>query len=723
MHTKRTLLVTSSSALAAGVAQAAIQYSGPVNTVVPLPPTPQTGAYFDLNNDGILDFGFGFDGFNTANHQKPFISGYPADTINGSSAVLARLYPPYDNSGTTVTNAYGLPATVFGTMIDQNYLAPNLSSDHVNRSYFDQNGDGKYVGDFVTGAKTRGYIGLELFNLSLSATNYGWAQFIFDDTTNPATLTLLDYAYEDSNGVGIIAGATNTVGAPAIYSQPQSQMVGVGGNAQMSVTVLAKPAPYYQWKAGSIGSHVYTNLNNSGPISGANASNLVINGASPANMLDYIVVVTNALGAATSSPPATLTVVTPVATPTPQVLFGGLTGHFQVNVASGLSATYRWRQNGVNLSDNGRITGATTPRLAVGNLQSTDAGSYDVVLTMGSVSATSTVATLAILPVSSESTYEAAMAAAQPFAYYRLNDTSNPATGTAVAYDNAGGYNGLYGLDVTNGVGGVAGPRPGDGFPGFAVNNYASLTITNDPVSLITLAPWLLNTNTATFTAWVNPADLDQQEMAGVVMTGTTNGSFAGIRYFWQANGTSGYRDVAYAWNEITGASSFWDSGFLPPPNQWSFVGVVVTPRNTTLYVFNTNGISSAVCDGTATGVFAPFTNQVMSFNTPEYIGTNPDGPLGTRNFNGTIDEVAVFNRALGSNDLQVLYDASLGLLPPVQLQVGRVGTNVQLTWGTLGRLLEASSVKGPWTTNSLAASPYTVSPTSSQKYYRVLVP
>jgi hypothetical protein len=77
MNTKLNLLLTSGSALAAGMAQGAVHYSGPTNIVVSLPPTPAVGAYFDLNNDGLVDFAIGFDGYTEANHQKPFISGYP----------------------------------------------------------------------------------------------------------------------------------------------------------------------------------------------------------------------------------------------------------------------------------------------------------------------------------------------------------------------------------------------------------------------------------------------------------------------------------------------------------------------------------------------------------------------------------------------------------------------------------------------------------------------
>ena len=107
-----------------------------------------------------------------------------------------------------------------------------------------------------------------------------------------------------------------------------------------------------------------------------------------------------------------------------------------------------------------------------------------------------------------------------------MSETGNPANSNLLAYDNAGAYNGVYGIDVTNGFAGVAGPRPTDGFPGFAANNAAAQFATNDPNSFIPLAPWHLNTNYATITAWINPADIIQASQAGIIMTGTTNNSF-----------------------------------------------------------------------------------------------------------------------------------------------------------------------------------------------------
>jgi hypothetical protein len=111
-----------------------------------------------------------------------------------------------------------------------------------------------------------------------------------------------------------------------------------------------------------------------------------------------------------------------------------------------------------------------------------------------------------------------------------------------------------------------------------------------------------------------------------------------------------------------------------------------------------------------------------MAFNNPEYIGSDPNGaPFGQYNFNGSIAAVAVFNQTLSSNQLQTLYSAALGSLPPINLQISQVGPNIQITW-PMGNLLQAATLKGPWTTNYLATSPYLVTPSGSI-FYRAVVP
>jgi sugar lactone lactonase YvrE len=78
-------------------------------------------------------------------------------------------------------------------------------------------------------------------------------------------------------------------GPPVIISQPQSQTVAAGANVQFVVTATGAPAPTYQW-----------NFNGS-LFSGATSSTLSFANVTATDAGDYTVVVTNELGAVTSS--------------------------------------------------------------------------------------------------------------------------------------------------------------------------------------------------------------------------------------------------------------------------------------------------------------------------------------------------------------------------------------------------------------------------------------
>jgi hypothetical protein len=293
-----------------------------------------------------------------------------------------------------------------------------------------------------------------------------------------------------------------------------------------------------------------------------------------------------------------------------------------------------------------------------------------------------------------------------------------------LAFDNAGAFNGTYGIDVINGFDGIGGPDATNGYPGFAPSNTAAFFSPNDTNSWITLAPWNLNTNSVTFTAWVNPAAEPAAE-AGVVFTGTTNNTRAGICYYYENLGSG--MQLSYAWDEGAGndEDEFFQSGLYTPAGEWSLVAAAVTSSNATLYVFNAQGTNSATDESyLPNSAFDPngSTNQVMPFSNLEYIGSDPNGaPLGQENFYGAISSAAVFNQTLTSNQLQTLYNAALGVPPPINLGIAPVGTNVQITW-TMGTLLQATNLNGPWTPNYLATSPYTVAP-SGTMFYKAVVP
>jgi hypothetical protein len=91
----------------------------------------------------------------------------------------------------------------------------------------------------------------------------------------------------------------------------------------------------------------------------------------------------------------------------------------------------------------------------------------------------------------------------------------------------------------------------------------------------------------------------------------------------------------------------------------------------------------------------------------------------GTGFFNGSLSEVALYQQALTANQIATLYRAATGLFYNVTLTNTISGKNLILSWPGNGKLLEATNLAGPWTTNT-SASPATVTPDQPQKFYRV---
>ncbi len=74
----------------------------------------------------------------------------------------------------------------------------------------------------------------------------------------------------------------------------------------------------------------------------------------------------------------------------------GTTAEFMV-YAGGSSLSYRWLKNGAPLADNAHISGSATADLVITNVLGADAGGYSVVVSGGSASITSIVATLTVV--------------------------------------------------------------------------------------------------------------------------------------------------------------------------------------------------------------------------------------------------------------------------------------------------------------------------------------
>jgi alpha-tubulin suppressor-like RCC1 family protein len=182
--------------------------------------------------------------------------------------------------------------------------------------------------------------------------------------------------------------------APAIVSQPISRSIVAGSTATFAVTASGTQPLNYQWiKNGQV-------LNDGGNASGATTASLSLNNVQDADAASYTVVVANTLGSATSAPALLTALDPPTITIQPASPFQivGTTASFTVVSGGTMPLNYRWRKNGVDLSDGGKISGATYATLTLSNVQFLDGGNYSVLVSNVVGITTSSNASLTVLP-------------------------------------------------------------------------------------------------------------------------------------------------------------------------------------------------------------------------------------------------------------------------------------------------------------------------------------
>jgi hypothetical protein len=280
-----------------------------------------------------------------------------------------------------------------------------------------------------------------------------------------------------------------------------------------------------------------------------------------------------------------------------------------------------------------------------------------------------------------------------PVAYWRLNESP----GSTTAVDAVGAYDATYGSEVLEGV---AGPQPPN-FLGFEVNNTAAQLFNGVDNSWLTIPALNLNSDNVTFTAWLYPIG-SQAAYAGVVFC-RSGSTVAGVNY--DAAGAN----LGYTWNNDQNTWG-WSSDLQPPPDQWSFVAVVVQPAGTVVYLLNTNAELSATNANP---------NPIQAFAGTGTIGTDTYASTA-RAFNGVVDEVAVFNYALTPVQIQQLYNNGYQL-PQVQVGIQTFGTGLNVNWPQ-GTLFQSTNLAGPWSAISNAVSPFAMTPTNAAGFFRVLL-
>jgi alpha-tubulin suppressor-like RCC1 family protein len=199
-------------------------------------------------------------------------------------------------------------------------------------------------------------------------------------TNSPSFRVVVSNTY----GAAVSAGAKVTVlFPPAILKPPTNLTVVLASNAFFSASIFGTPPLHSQWQ-----------FNGQDLLGATNASLLLTKVQSP-QAGDYRIVVTNLYGSVTSSA-AFLTVApsspTILGQPASQWASVRAAATFAVHAIGAGPLSYQWRFKGVP------VTNGTQASLVRTNLQSTDAGIYDVIVSNWAGSVTSAPAMLQVWP-------------------------------------------------------------------------------------------------------------------------------------------------------------------------------------------------------------------------------------------------------------------------------------------------------------------------------------
>jgi len=362
--------------------------------------------------------------------------------------------------------------------------------------------------------------------------------------------------------------------------------------------------------------------------------------------------------------------------PVSQAVLPGATVTFSVAASGSLPLNYQWQFKGANLD------GQTEATLTVANAQAADSGEYRVRVSNLAGSILSDPANLEVVTVP-EQPYATVVLADGPVAYWRLGESSGD-----VAVDEKGLHPGTY---LNSVLLGQAGALVGD--PNLAAGFSAGLQTKVD-------VEWGPDLNDFIFSVecWAkvtggagnyrspvtSRADLPQR---GYIFYAANNNTWQ----FWTGRGDS----------------SGWDNLAGPAVVEGQWVHLVGT-YDGTVKRFYVNGAQV----GSRAAIFGQNDASPLRIG-----GGSTEGP-GNYFFEGSVDEVAYYNKALTPR--QVLVHYALGAKPsePPTLSIERVGNDITLRW-TNGALEGAPEITGAWTPVT-GASPLTLTPTAQRQFYRV---
>jgi hypothetical protein len=443
---------------------------------------------------------------------------------------------------------------------------------------------------------------------------------------------------------------------PTIISQPANAITVIQGSTlSLTNVVMGTPTLSYQW------------ILNGNALPGATNASLTISNVDISYNNDFFYLnVSNAYGTVNSTGteltinsgvPEILTNV-----PSQLTLYQGETFAYSVVAGGALPFYYQWLQNG------NAIPGATNASYTATALN----GSYTYSVLVsnsvdgGSITPSGTSTLTSVAPPTAP--YPATIVAANPVAYWRLDEPAN----STVANEYMGGHDGTYNNNVVLGVPGYT-PLDADTAAYFGgVSSFMAETdnSANGLPRIDFAAPTGSNAEFSV-ECWANGP-------AGQSTSGSTI-----VR-----KGLSGDEEFVLDASAPGGAYRFYirePGGSVPsiyasskPDGTWHHLVAVCDQANGVMTLYVDGNPQGAITGIGGTGIFET--------TVPVAVGAQNDGSYA---FNGTIDEVSLYNYALTAAQVQAHYAAAP--LPPyfTQLPVttvaGYVGENVTLAAVALG--------------------------------------
>jgi hypothetical protein len=303
-----------------------------------------------------------------------------------------------------------------------------------------------------------------------------------------------------------------------------------------------------------------------------------------------------------------------------QVVPTGANAVFSVLASGPPPFTYQWQDNGTDLVDGGQISGSATANLSVSDAVVANSGSYTVVVSSGSQSVTSAVATLAVIGISPNC---AVSAPTGLISWWTGNFTANDEVST----NNSTLENGAT----------YAPGEVGYAFSFNGVDQYVS--VPDNPA-------WGFGTNAFSIDLWANFSAV------GGAPAFLANDDGGGSTYKWifWLNGSTLQLHVNTPSGDATYIASY---SFSPTVGEWYHIALT---RNGSTFLFYVDG-------------------SLVSSNTSTVVIPTPDAPLtigqaeGGFYFSGLLDEIQIYSRALSASEVQAIYQAGTnGMCAPTPL-------------------------------------------------------